>query len=151
MKQLFTFLAAVIICSAATAQTDSTKKAKSDTIRIGSIVIVKNGKKNNDVNITMGRKNKSYYSSESKKKKNSNVSTNWWIVDLGFANYNDNTNYANAGSYLVNRPGSPVINKEDFKLRAGKSVNVNLWFFMQRLNVIKHYVNLKIWLWFGVE
>lgn len=149
MKQLFTFLAAVIICSAATAQTDSTKKAKSDTIRIGSIVIVKNGKKNNDVNITMGRKNKSYYSSESKKKKNSNVSTNWWIVDLGFANYNDNTNYANAGSYLVNRPGSPVINKEDFKLRAGKSVNVNLWFFMQRLNVIKHYVNLKYG--FGLE
>jgi hypothetical protein len=92
MKQLITFLAAAMICSAATAQTDSTKNKKSDTIRIGGIIIVKNGKNKNDkdVNITMGRTDKA-------KKKNSNVSTNWWIVDLGFANYTDNTNYATAG------------------------------------------------------
>lgn len=138
MKQLFTFLAAVIICSAATAQTDSTKKQKTDTIRIGAIIIVKNGKNKTDkeVNITMGRKNK-------ERKQNANVSTNWWIVDLGFANYTDNTNYANTGTYLVNKPGAPVLNANDFKLRAGKSVNLNIWFFMQRLNLIKHYVNLK--------
>ena len=137
MKQLITFLAAVMICSAATAQTDSTKK-KSDTIRIGGIIIVKNGKNktDKDVNITMGRKDK-------QKKNNANVSTNWWIVDLGFANYTDNTDYATAGSYLVNKPGSPALNKNDFKLRSGKSVNVNIWFFMQRLNLVKHYVNLK--------
>ena len=74
MKQLITFLAAAIICSVAMAQTDSTKTSKSDTIRIGGIIIVKNGKKDKDVNITMGRKDK-------EKKKNANVSTNWWIVD----------------------------------------------------------------------
>ncbi|MGC4100273.1 outer membrane beta-barrel protein [Ferruginibacter sp.] len=144
MKQLITFLAAAIICSAATAQTDSTKKQKSDTIRIGGIIIVKNGKKDKDVNITMGRKN-------NEKKKNSNVSTNWWILDLGFANYNDQTNYttATADGYLKNRPGYPGLDKNDFKLRTGKSVNVNIWFFMQRLNVIKHYVNLKYG--FGLE
>lgn len=138
MKQLFTFLAAVIICSSATAQTDSTKKQKTDTIRIGAIIIVKNGKNKTDkeVNITMGRKNK-------ERKQNANVSTNWWIVDLGFANYTDNTNYSNTGTYLVNKPGAPALNANDFKLRAGKSVNLNVWFFMQRLNLIKHYVNLK--------
>ncbi|WP_462219450.1 outer membrane beta-barrel protein [Ferruginibacter sp.] len=138
MKQLITFLAAAIICSTATAQTDSTKKQKSDTIRIGGIIIVKNGKnKNNkEVDITMGRKN-------SERKKNANVSTNWWIVDLGFANYTDNTNYANTGTYLVNRPGSPALNENDFKLRAGKSVNVNIWFFMQRLKLGTPHVNLK--------
>ena len=138
MKQLFTFLAAVIICSTATAQTDSTKKQKTDTIRIGAIIIVKNGKNKTDkeVNITMGRKNK-------ERKQNANVSTNWWIVDLGFANYTDNTNYSNTGTYLVNKPGAPALNANDFKLRAGKSVNLNVWFFMQRLNLIKHYVNLK--------
>jgi hypothetical protein len=138
MKQLITFLAAAIICSTATAQTDSTKKQKSDTIRIGGIIIVKNGKnKNNkDVDITMGRKNND-------RKKNANVSTNWWIVDLGFANYTDNTNYANTGTYLVNRPGSPALNENDFKLRAGKSVNVNIWFFMQRLKLGTPHVNLK--------
>ncbi len=138
MKQLITFLAAVIICTAATAQTDSTKNKKSDTIRIGGIVIVKTGKtkEGKDVNVTLGRKNK-------EKKRNANVSTNWWIVDLGFANYNDKTNYGNAGSYLVNRPAYPALGAADFKLRTGKSVNVNIWFFMQRLNVIKHHVNLK--------
>ncbi len=137
MKQLITFLAAAMICTAATAQTDSTKK-KSDTIRIGGIIIVKNGKSKTEkeVDITMGR-------DERKRKKNANVSTNWWIVDIGFANYTDNTNYTAAGSYLVNEPGSPALNSNDFKLRSGKSVNVNIWLFMQRLNLVKHYVNLK--------
>lgn len=136
MKQLITFLAAAIICSTATAQTDSTTTKKSDTIRIGGIIIVKNGKKDKDVNITMGRKDRT-------KKKNPNVSTNWWIVDLGFNNYTDKTNYATAGSYLVNKPGTPALNGSDFKLRTGKSVNVNIWLFMQRLNLIEHHVNLK--------
>jgi co-chaperonin GroES (HSP10) len=140
MKQLITFLAAAIICSTATAQTDTTATKKSDTIRIGGIIIVKNGKNKQDKNvaIAMGRKDDS-------KKKNANVSTNWWIVDVGFANYTDNTNYATATAdgYLVNRPGFPALDKNDFKLRTGKSVNVNLWFFMQRLNLIKHNVNLK--------
>ena len=136
MKQLITFLAAVIICSAATAQTDSTTTKKSDTIRIGGIIIVINGKKDKDVNITMGRKDRT-------KKKNPNVSTNWWIVDLGFNNYTDKTNYAATGSYLVNKPGTPALNGSDFRLRTGKSVNVNIWLFMQRLNLIEHHVNLK--------
>jgi Outer membrane protein beta-barrel domain len=138
MKQLITLLAAIIICASLHAQSDSTKNKQSDTIRIGGIVIIKNGdhKQNKDVNITMGRHNR-------ERKQNANISTNWWIVDLGFANYTDNTNYATAGSYLVNRPGTPSLDKNDFKLRAGKSINVNIWFFMQKLNLIKHYVNLK--------
>ena len=86
----------------------------------------------------MGRRGK-----EQEAKKQSNVSTNWWVFDLGFSNYVDNTNYSATGSYLVNRPGYPALDKNDFKLRAGKSVNVNIWIVMQRLNLAKHYVNLK--------
>ncbi len=152
MKQLITFLATAIICSAASAQVtpaDSSKSTKGDTIRVGNIIIIKKGwinKKNRDAHgdsaIIMGRKN-------SERKKSANVSTNWWIVDLGFSNYTDKTNYATAGSYLINKPGSPALGASDFKLKAGKSVNVNIWFFMQRLNLIKHYVNLKYG--FGVE
>jgi len=136
MKQLILLLAAIGYCTLASAQTDSTSRKKSDTIRIGNIIIIKHAKNKNgdDVGLTMTRKNK---------KKNPNVSTNWWIVDLGFANYNDNTNYANTGSYLVSRPGYPALNGNDFKLKAGKSINVNIWFFMQKLNLVNHYVNLK--------
>jgi hypothetical protein len=142
MKKLILLLAMAIICLHVSAQEDSAK-AKKDTIRVGGILIVKKGKdkKEGGLSVNIGR--------ERKKIKNSKITTNWWIVDLGFANYNDNTNYANAGSYLVNRPGYPALDKNDFKLRAGKSINVNVWVFMQRVNLIKHHVNLKYGL--GVE
>jgi len=134
----------VIFCLSASAQKDTTVAGnKGDTIRIGNIIIIKKGwigKKNrdrhSDSTISMGRK-------DTEKKKQSNVSTNWWIIDLGFSNYIDNTNYATAGSYLVNRPGYPALDKNSFKPSSGKSINVNIWVFMQRLNLVKHYVNLK--------
>jgi len=127
MKQLITFLALAIICSSATAQ-DSTKKAKSDTIRIGGIVIVKNGKRDNsgkenkDFNITMGRH-------DNAKKKNANVSTKLVDSRPGFANYTDNTNYttANTDGYLKNRPRLPYFEiKTILNYAQGKSVNVNV-------------------------
>jgi hypothetical protein len=75
----------------------------------------------------------------------SNLSTNWLIVDLGFTNYNDKTNYAGTTAQTF-APGS---NSNWFNLKNNKSVDVNIWVFMQRLNVVKHVVNLKYGL--GVE
>jgi len=142
MKQLILLLATAIICLNSTAQDVPQKKDENkDTIRVGGMIIVKKGKKSGDVSVKIGGDNG--------KRKRKNISTNWWIVDLGFANYSDKTNYANAGSYLVNRPGYPALDKNDFKLKAGKSVNVNVWVFMQRLNLIQHHVHLKYGL--GVE
>jgi hypothetical protein len=80
-----------------------------------------------------------------KKVKPSNLSTNWLIVDLGFTNYTDKTNYAGATAQTF-APGS---NSNWFNLKNNKSVDVNIWFFMQRLNVVKHVVNLKYGL--GIE
>jgi hypothetical protein len=71
------------------------------------------------------------------------VSTNWLIFDFGFTNYTDKTDYSSTGTYLYNRPGALPLGKSDFNLNDGKSSNVNIWFFMQRLNLIKHVVNLK--------
>lgn len=142
MKKFTLLMAAAFIGSQGFAQEDSTvvKAEKKDTIRIGNILIIKKGKKdgddNNDktVEVTMGRK----------QKKNSRVSTNWFVFDLGFANYIDKTDYGNTGSYLVNRPGTPDLGKSDFKVRTGKSVNVNIWFVMQKLAIEKRgHVNLK--------
>ncbi len=141
MKKLSLLLAMATICLTVSAQ-EPEKKEEKDTIRVGGIIIIKKGKNNNDKDVVVK------VGTDTKKKK-SNVTTNWWIVDLGFANYNDKTNYANAGSYLVNRPGYPALDKNDFKVKAGKSINVNIWVFMQRVNLIKHYVNLKYG--FGVE
>jgi hypothetical protein len=146
MKQLNILLAAVFLCMSASAQTDSTQDKKSDTMRIGNIIIIKKGKKfttNDSLSKEMSRKN-------FERKQRSRISTNWWIVDLGFANYDDKTNYITSGvpgSYLAG--STPLLSKSDFKLRSGKSVNVNIWLFMQRINLIKKNVNLKYGL--GVE
>jgi hypothetical protein len=89
MKRLTLLLAGVVFCLAASAQSDTTVQAKrSDTMRIGNIIIIKRGKKSSSdsgsaVNITMGR---NYYN-----RKKSRVTTNWGIVDIGFANYTDKT------------------------------------------------------------
>ena len=132
MKQ--TVLALLAICTAmcSFAQSDTTEKA--DTIKIGGMVIIKKGDRNDSSD-----HNRNISISNHKRKRSSNVSTNWWIVDLGFANFNDNTVYSSAAAQQF-APGS---SKETFELRTGKSVNVNIWLFMQRLNLIKHVVNLK--------
>lgn len=114
-------------------QQDSTKKAEADTIKIGGMVIIKKGDRSDSThrNITI---------SNNKKRKNPNVRTNWWVIDLGFANFNDQTNYegSRASGFIA-----PNIGEDNFDLRTGKSVNVNIWVFQQRLNLIKHVVNLK--------
>lgn len=146
MKRLTLLLAAGIICLTVSAQEEPGKtKQKKDTIRIGGMVIVKDGKGKDGkgIKITSKRNDKQW--------KKKNVSTNWWVLDLGFSNYDDQTNYANAGSYLVDRPGYPALGKNDFKLRTGKSINVNIWVFMQRLNLVKHHVNLKYGLGFELN
>lgn len=147
MKRLTILLATVIYCMSATAQEDSTlKPQKADTMRIGNILIIKkDGKKNKGNTNSDSTGTGIVMGGDTERRKNSRITTNWWIIDLGFANYNDQTNYANAGSYLVNNPapGVPAISASDFKLRTGKSVNVNIWFFMQKLNLVKRNVNLK--------
>jgi hypothetical protein len=139
MKRIFTLCIAICTMMTGFAQTDSTAKQAPDTIKIGGMVIIREkGSKapkdedNRGLHITR-RKNYD---------KPSNISTNWWIVDLGFSNWVDNTNPASAGAQAF--AGSAYTGNPDWaKLRAGKSRNVNIWFFMQRMNMIKHAVNLK--------
>lgn len=138
MKKAVLALLATGLSLSLFAQTDTTEN-KVDTIRIGGMIIIKKPGKNNgdsrDVIIS------------NKRRSNSNTSTNWWIVDLGFANYSDETNYAAAQQSGFVTP--EIGNKDNLKLRTGKSVNVNIWVFQQKLNLIKRVVNLKYGL--GVE
>ncbi|MDB5193087.1 MAG: hypothetical protein JWQ96_2650 [Segetibacter sp.] len=140
MKRIFMLMAALCVAGLTFAQTDTAKTTTGtpDTIRVGKFIIIKkkteSGSTSNSVVI------------ERKTTKPSRVSTNWWIFDLGFANLNDNTDYASAEArdYLrTTRPGEPAFTKDDLKLRTGKTSNVNLWLFMQRVNLTKGYVNLK--------
>ncbi len=127
-----------MICTAASsfAQSDSTQPGnKNDTVRIGGMIILKRGNPNDNKRVTVTVGNR-------KREDHSNVSTSSFVFDLGFANWTDKTNYTNNGN-IVNKPGSPELSANDLKLKTVKSVNVNIWFFMQRLNLIEHVVNLK--------
>jgi hypothetical protein len=133
MKRILLAALALGVAMSGFSQEDSTKKNEADTIKIGGMVIIKKGDRSDSShrNITISNKNR---------KKNPNVRTNWWVVDLGFASFNDQTNYQQSVASGFLQPG---INDDNFDLRTGKSVNVNIWVFMQRLNLIKHVVNLN--------
>ena len=145
MKKTILGIIGIIIATGSVAQSDTMSiKNQSDTIRIGGMIILKRGNSNdgNNFRVTLGNR---------RQRKSPNISTSSFIVDLGFANWVDKTNYTSAtsGGYLVNRPGQAPLGPGDFKLRTTKSSNINIWFFMQRLNLIKHHVNLKYGL--GIE
>lgn len=138
MKATLVILA-LVMGSAAFAQKDSVHVKKSnDTISIGGIIILKKGPtdENRQVRVTIGRP---------QKMKPSNIQTYSFFFDLGFANWTDKTNYAaaTASGNLVNKPGTSALSGKDFKLRTGKSINVNLWIIGQRVNLIEHRLNLK--------
>jgi hypothetical protein len=135
MKRIFTLCMAVCTTLVSFAQTDTTgnQNSQGDTIRIGGMIIIrKPGNRQTE-------HEREYKVNNRKTVKTSNLRTNWWILDLGFSNYTDNTLYSSAGAQQY-APGS---NKTWFALKDGKSRNVNIWFFMQKLNVASHVVNLK--------
>ena len=138
--------AGLCIALFAQAQSDTTTKRDNwhpggDTLRVGNLLIIRNGagERATDpyVRIKSRRHDRSY--------RPSNISTTWGILDLGFTNYNDKTVYTSAAAQQF----APGATKDWFKLNNGKSVDVNIWIFMQRLNLIKHVVNLKYGL--GIE
>lgn len=136
MKRIF--ILSAIVCSAISgfAQTDTTDKPKTDTLKIGGMVIIREGGDKDE----KGEQKKVFTIKSRHSDKPANISTNWWIFDLGFANYSDKTNYP---SVIASNIADAGITKDDLKLRAGKSRNVNLWIFTQKINMIKHVVNLK--------
>jgi|SRR5687767_8277835 len=141
MKRILFLCMAACTLMTGFAQTDTTAKKdpsnEADTIRIGGIIIIrKPGTKDREI-ITRDGEIKIPSRDRSKPE---NLSTNWWIIDLGFSNFVDNTVYGPGTAADQFAPGST---EDWFKLRAGKSRNVNIWLFMQRFNIIKHVVNLK--------
>ncbi len=120
-----------------------------DTIRVGNFVIVKQSKngegrteKGKTFTVIIRSQSHAYDTVVSTHRPA--FTTNWFIVDLGFANYNDRTHYNEvAGDTYLRRliPGDPFT-KSDLKLQT-KSSNVNIWLFMQKLNIAKRVLNLK--------
>jgi hypothetical protein len=149
MNRVFLLTAGLCLALSGWAQSDTTRlnnpagtgtaTSQNDTIRVGNLLIVRNGKQDQDnpEYLRIHRRHNNY--------KPSKVSTNWLMLDLGFTNYNDRTNYTSASAQQF----APGATKDWFKLRTGKSVDVNIWLFMQRVSLIKNVVNFKYGL--GIE
>lgn len=127
-----------------------------DTVKLGRLRIIKsqdsNYKKDWESMIEEGDFDNTKITINRAPKKLKNTETNWWILDIGFANFVDKspTLYwlaANPNS-LPFYPG-PVMSPENFSLNNKKSTNVNLWVVTQKLNLYQHKINLKYGL--GVE
>ncbi len=151
MKKTLLVWTATLFAGIAMAQTDSTiaKKNKVDTIRIGGMIIIK---KNGDNTSDSASHSDFNIGWNSRRKRNKDVETSYLIMDFGFANFTDKTNYASAEarSYAKTiRPGEAPFTASDFKVRNFKSRNFNLWFFIQKRNLVNHVLNLKYGL--GIE
>ena len=140
---------------AETSKTDSLKTGE-DTLKMGSLMIVGKGisegmnKLGKAIEGVDFKKIAETASDVLKKKKPKKVSTNWFVYDIGFAGYNDNTNYATSAAQAFVKPsGSVPASKGDFALKTSRVSNFNLWFFMQRVSIIESVLNLKYGL--GIE
>jgi Outer membrane protein beta-barrel domain len=136
MKRILFLLIGTMTAATVLAQTDTTtSENKVDTIRVGGLIIIKRkGTKTEDYRHGHEINIRTRYTN-----KRGNVETNWGVFDIGFAGFNDKTVYSSTGTQAF-APGS---NADWFDTRTGKTTNVNIWFFMQKLNVAKHVFNLK--------
>src|SRR5579859_1704109 len=150
MNRVFLLTAGLCIALFCRAQNDTTGIGKvtapaGDTLRVGNLLIIRNGAKDFSGDAPSlrikSRRERHYY-------RPSIISTNWGIVDLGLAGINDKTIYTSAAAQQF----APGANANWFKMRYGllpRTVDVNIWVFMQRISLINHIVNLKYGL--GIE
>lgn len=119
------------------AQTDSSRQEETsaDTVIVSADTVIKSNE-----NCWTEKSTNAPYRSRWKNR----VSTNWFVVDLGFANYSDRTHYDSpeAQSFVHDPASSHPASAGDFSIKTG-SYNFNLWLFMQRMNLYKRVINLK--------
>lgn len=127
VKRIFSLLLVAVLALNLSAQNNSER----DTV----VIKVKKVSKNSVDELIIEDNNQKWV----RKVRRSNLTTNWFNVDLGFSNYVDNTVYASAAAQAY----APGASDTWFKLKNGKSINVNIWIVSQKLNLIKHAVNLK--------
>jgi hypothetical protein len=111
--------------------THSSSDDKPDTIRVGTMIIVK--KKDGS-----GESHRSTEVNWKRNYRNKRITTSWALLDLGFSNFSDKTNYSSQATRdYTGNPATPLT-KGDFSLRNGKSFDINVWIVRQRLGLTKN-------------
>jgi hypothetical protein len=120
-----------------------------DTVKVGRIKIINKsegsqsfGQKNWE-SLLDGDFKKTKISIERGPKKLKPITTNWWIFDLGFANYIDRTDNIDYSSTMYSSSSLSMVSSKDLKLNNVKSSNFNIWIVQQKASLYKNYWNLK--------
>jgi hypothetical protein len=147
MKRILTL--GIVLCMALSsfAQVDTTGKEnpeKSDTIKVGGMIIIRKPGGEHEI-YKHEKESGNYHYHHYDYGRPANISTNWCIFDFGFSNYTDKTDYKSPETQAF----APGTSKDAFRLNTWKARNINLWFFMQKLNLVQHIINLKYG--FGME
>jgi hypothetical protein len=135
---------------------DISQSVNEDTLRLGRLQIIKsqdsNSKKDWVSMIEEGDFDNTDITIKRVPKKLKNIETNWWTMDIGFANFIDkspNLMWLAANPNALPYGPGPLMSPENFSLNNRKSTNVNIWVVTQKLNLYQHKINLKYGL--GVE
>ena len=145
MNRILTLIIAFFLTSVAIAQEPVAVQLPNDTLKLGSLKIIKiNGEvKNNWTDVIR------YFDYDAVKvnytpKKilpNAEIQTEWLAFDLGIAGYMDYTKYDVTPNFTKPVVGIPVTNRK--MQPKNSSTNVNIWVVQQKLNVYKHKYYFK--------
>lgn len=113
----------------------SQDRPKADTIEIGGVTIIRDNEPAPE-----SEEKKGFLKKLGSTKNPRNISTEFLVLDIGFANYVDNTIYGTGTGVNGYAPGA---NESWMKINPIKSRNINLWLVMQQLNIVSHYVNFQ--------
>jgi hypothetical protein len=105
---------------------DTSRNAASDTLTIGSMVIIKKGEFPGD---------KGNHVEWHHNHKNNRLQTSWLLLDLGYSNFTDKTDYTSQET--LEYTGGVPFTGDDFTLRNGKSTSINVWIFRQRYGLTR--------------
>ena len=129
---------------------DISQSVNEDTLRLGRLQIIKsqdsNSKKDWISMIEEGDFDNTDITIKRVPKKLKNIETNWWTLDIGFANFIDkspNLMWLAANPNALPYGPGPLMSPENFSLNNRKSTNVNVWVVTQKLNLYQHKINLK--------
>lgn len=109
---------------------------KPDTLEIGGVTIIRD----NDPGAFAAPPKKGFLKQLSSRTNPKKLRTQWGIVDLGFSNFVDNTDYT---SVEAQQYATSDVNSDWMGLRPFKSRNVNIWVVTQQVSLINNYVNFN--------
>ena len=138
MKKIYFSIVFILSCICVNAQNDTLKIgalkiSKSATTNPGSWKEIVNSGDLKNIKVKLGRENKTT---------TGQLETNWFAFDLGFANYIDETKYAENKTLTNPAYGFPLT-KFKMALNNSKSTNVNIWVLQQKYNFKRPGTYLK--------